>query len=403
MNLGLRLPLLAALCLADAHAQSGANSKDASSFDATPDGYLDFDELRQMHTYLLSNMPADGDRDGRLGSTEVAAYAKKFDAALQAAMDDYEPDVRLPVDVANRRHFSEPLTSLFGGLDEAARARAKARNEDRPFNGPLMLRRTASDISLMDLGGNKDAQAQAFKAADPALFSYSRNFETKGDTWLARGALLYPFILDARWAASASVSFDRTDNEDDPSKVTSQITPRVSLERHLPMSLLDSYFRVHGAYATDFDGDSGVVSAEFEWEPVTEHLWGGVSRDVPLLNDWLEARFRPVLHAEFGEVLSAGSNPALTKDDGFVRVGPDLRIDVFPKSPSLDGMSLFARYRNYVETTGNLSDVEAFEVGLKHQLDSTGHVLIEINYRHGETPLLSNRTDQLIVALGVKF
>ena len=86
-----------------------------------------------------------------------------------------------------------------------------------------------------------------------------------------------------------------------------------------------------------------------------------------------------------------------------MRVGYDLRVDVFPKSPVLDGMSAFARYRNYVETTGNLNDIEAFEAGLKHQLDSRGHVLIEVNYRHGETPLLSNSTNQMIVALGVKF
>jgi hypothetical protein len=262
---------------------------------------------------------------------------------------------------------TSPNTGLFAGPKES------------PWQG-VKLRQSYSEVL-----GIEDPSQEATKKVETlqgALFSYTRNLLTDGDSWSFQGAVLFPFVWQLKprlnpeagllppadtqeqaatvdlshWAVVSygvipSVSIFRvTGVQNNPSttlkKDVDQLTFRVGLfeKVSVPGRILDTMtFRGFATYVTDTGFESSVPSGQLEWEPqawfsplVTIGYATQLISKQPTLDkkgdfdytdtSYLAYQFRIRAHADYGTLIDPVTG---LKAGDFLRVGPiaEFRLD----------------------------------------------------------------------------
>lgn len=330
------------------------------------------------------------------------------EAAVKEDFDKWYKDQWKPCVEAYLEHYKEGVTTVgvanhLGGTGPDPLAWW-------PKN--LLIRRTYEEQAIR--------QAKPFDKAQGAIFSFTRDFEGKSDTWEARGAAMLPIKLidpddddspQIPWIDSfyimPSLSFDRVANEADESKEVDSLVGRFAAELGGPILDLNpefffQYVRADIAYASDFDLESGVVGAEFEWEPIWTKGGLGMIQRVRWF-PFFEYRARAILHAEFGRVTAVGKKASLIKNDDFFRYGPKFQLELFPTPYVLAGLSFIVKYEYLEGSSGEPGHSDLFEAGMSWKLDPKERIGLDLTYRVGEIALTKEEVDSLTIGLSVKF
>lgn len=374
-----RLLLAAALSI-----PAVAYSADPKDFDggAGPkDGKLDRAELLVMFTQMdpFSFEKIDLNHNGQIEQEELDSGPTDLLHALEKAL-------------------GSPPPYLVSDVDKYVQKMKGAPTIEAPFG--LMIRGKHDVVTVSD-------PAESFKKAEAATFSYSRDFESHKDIWQATGAVLRPFrlpvkpggALDAA-SITPSVSFDRLDNEKDPTKDKNSLIFRLQNEGEFNNLLDNHYLRAFLSYATDFNFEKEIAAVELEWEPVWLNGGIGVFRSIGL-DGPIQYRIRPVIHAEYGHVFDAGLSKNLNDNDDFLRVGPRFSLALRPTGFKRLIWTTTISYLGGI--VGDPHSAYHLESKLALQIDSAGHFNVNLGYEKGETPLVNDVTNNLTLGLGVKF
>ena len=379
------------LISAPSHAQT-APKRTAQDFNENNNCFVEFEEAEEALRYHFAQRLRliDINYDGKVSADEIQAYEDTISERVQEELANYKT---LSVTVFNRRYFPREIPDL------------SAVWEQNKFLKHLLIRRSHEDSAI--------SEAKSYKKVQGAIFSYSRDFEDDNSMWQARGALMYPYAIGPVDASPGpgmsathlmpSITFDRITNEVDKSKEVDSLIPRIGIECEIIDVLFDlQYLRGNAAYATDFDFESGIIAAEFQWEPVHLLAGHGISQPVPILESLLEYRIRTLVHLEYGETLELGNRQNI-EEEVFLRLGPKIQAEIFPVPSSLHRVSFHVKFESLEGLSGEPGNSNLIELGMKLLFDRKGHFSLDISYRKGDIPLTMEETDILSIGLGVVF
>ena len=371
--------LLTALLLVS----SPALAESAADFDRPPkDQLLDNQELTAwlIHRGGIPFAALDLNKDGQLDQEEIDSGPGQLLREMQQSLGKPPPYTADEADRWMEKRSGGPTIKL-------------------PIN--LLVRGAPDVVTISD-------PVESFKTASPALFSYSRDFRSDTNTWLAKGTVLMPFRVCCESPTSVvtavsltpSISFDRLSSEKDKSKEQSALIFRAQTESELTGVLDGQLFRAFLSYATDFKFDTKIAAAELEWEPIWLRAGIGVFHRVAHL-DFLEYRWRPVVHGEYGYTFANGDSNNLSDDEDFLRLGPRLNLALRPSE--LHQLVLSATCDYLGGLIGRPHDSYHVTAGVSWSLDPAGHFAVTMQYERGETPLVKDDVDNISLGLSVKF
>lgn len=370
-----------------------ADVPDPAAFDINRDGKLSADEARSMFKAIASAKPTsiDTDNDGIVSDLEELEYQKKIDAAIKFDMGEFEDESKKP------------------GGDSVANIR-----DVIGWKGPQR-----ELPKYFHLRGSVDDLTKKLNKSSRATFSFTRDFATDENVWVANGAIGFtrsfadkkhnntqtPAPSDTQFVLSdylivPSIDFNRVvaDNEDD--EVSSLVFRTRAEFEFAGGKLFDlQYFRFGPSYATDFDFEASTAGLDFQWEPVALQYGIGVTREDPL--HIFEYRLRPILHFEAGEVLDNGDDET-SEEDEFVRLGTKLKLEIFPK---IEGrpLSFFAEWIGLAGLTDWGDTIDHLDLGGSYSFDPSGNVVLSVKYSHGEIPMSNEFEKVLTIGLGIRF
>lgn len=380
-RIGLRIcPLVAALTLMAVPA--GADV--VETCDRNENGQIDGTELARclLEAKKVQFTEIDRDGDGEVTPKDVKQFTTEWIGELKVGT-------------------GHPPPYSYDELREFLRI-----EPERPKRGlgGVLIQKSHQNITLVE---KKDP----FDKAEGAVFGYSRDGVEDTTTWQVKGAVLRPWRLGrveesrswlSGFAVVPSLSFERVgtdgDGEDDADEPDS-LTGRVGILSELFMlgpSL--QTIQLTGAYATDFDFESGVVAAELTWEPSHNLRALGSYRSLGWEDSPLEWRWRVIAQSTYGSVLDAGDKENLVEDEEFLRVGPKVLIELL-----YEPVKATLGYEHWTGLSGEPDDVELFNGGLSMELDPQGHFTVEVLYQNGQLPLTLEDTEVFTVGLGVKY
>jgi hypothetical protein len=335
---------------------------------------------------------------------------------------------------------TSPNTGLFAGP------------KDSPWQG-IKVRQSYGEVL-----GIEDPSQEATKKVDTlqgALFSYTRNLLTDGDSWAFQGAVLLPFVWQLKprlnpdagllptadtqeqtatvdlshWAVVSygvipSVSLFRvTDVQNNPFTTlktdVDQLTFRVGLFEKIsvPGRILDTMtFRGFATYLTDTGFESSVPAGQLEWEPqawFSPLLTIGYATQLipkqPTLDkkgdfdytdtSYLAYQFRVRAHADYGTVVD--STTGLNTGD-FLRVGPiaEFRLDpiVFRT------LSASVSYSYLPALVGSNDHNSLLTMGAEWKLADNPKthqsLSLKVNYTEGGIDITKQKVRVLVAGLG---
>ena len=295
--------------------------------------------------------------------------------------------------------------------------------KDNGFYG-FLIRKSYSDVTS-DEDPTVASPRASYEKADPAMFSYTHDYQAHSDAWAAIGTLLRPFQVQLDGAPSSdnmvldkisfvpSITLDRETNNKDATKNVDSIIARAGLFGEIaggprPLRLMD--FRLYATYATNSRFKGGIVAGEFDWEPTTSipgnrtfyRLARNGSGEKGRPGSLVELHWRLFVHSEFGT--NVDGNLAANQSDNFFRVGPvfGLKLDPF----FLPRLSASVDYSYLAGVSGKPSDSHNLSSTLSYILDKdpeTQHWTINATYEDGDTPLVKQKVQTLLLSLGVKY
>ena len=299
------------------------------------------------------------------------------------------------------------------------------------------VRRTLDDLMEPDLDKAKGA-----------LISYTNDFNSHSDQWSFHGIVglvlseeknvhfgesptgVRPplnHILQGmveRWLI-ASVQWDkvntsRTDKDEIDALISRVSTGFKYVASNPDASLVDGlYLNLSADYTTDSSNDRGIVAGELDIKPFKASGFFGLG-----LNESFQQlsifRLRPelILHAEGGTVTNAGGDPALIKEQDFLRLGfnAGFKARFVERLKALRGLTFHTGLQYYVDVTNSGPDVDLFTASLEWVLDppsvdaadsgkkaGDSHYTLSAEYRNGRAPLILQRDNRITIGLGVKF
>lgn len=359
----------------------------------------------------------DIDRDGRLNRGEAAAYFRAREARKITINADTNKDGRISreeFETYDRKFEEELETRILDNLSTYDRQQAaqqpmtvrEIRQDFAPIPPQPPEKGEEPKVQILLRSKMEDLDV-AFDKATPSNFAYAHNFENQADSWSAKGvgAIRFQESGEQIYSLTASVAFDRLTNNKDASKETNSLIPRVQGALTVPgdPSFIQLHqFRLAAAYGTDFDLESKVPAAEFDYEPTIFGLAVGVAH--PLANV-VDYRWRVIAHGEFGRVVDAGGKPDLLKieDSEFLRVGPKLQLELWPSHAALSRLSFTLGYTHLNDVLNDCDSSDLFTALAKWQLDDKGNYFLTLDYRHGDTPLVQEKTNVFTLGVGVRF
>ena len=368
---------------------------DATDFDFNGNGSIDPGKeaiafFRHAHSSIYQQL--DANKDGTIQPEERTEYHRYIEAEVEDSLVEYD-QLR-----GNRGGITIAEVNSFFGTPAAKRS---------SFGG-VLVRERHEDITVLQ-------GSSQFRRAKGAILSFSRDISENENTWTMRGAILRPFRMPTGKAATSerttltsyavvpSISLDRVNKSKNQQYEVDSLVFRLGTEFEVGGGGLFQlqYLRANLGYSTDVNLRSSVPIAEFQWEPVALN-WGiGTSRS--LLGGLMEYRFGGIMHAEIGTVLDAGEKTTLDEEDKFVRLGPKLKLELWPTAELLERVSLNVGTHYLWGFFGGPSTSHLWEAGLNFRLDESGHVQFQSEYRKGEVPLTNEQTETFLVGLGVKF
>lgn len=376
-------------------------AQDAKDFDFN--GNCQIDPGKEAEAFLKhakDNLyrTIDSDKDGQISDAERDSYERAARKSIAEWLCDYDVlrDGRsgLPLEEANSA-FSPQFKK------EPAEKKRAAWQEN------VLVRRSHEDVAIL-------SEAKDFKKAEGSQFAYTRDYEDDNDIWQARGAVIYSQVVSTGFSPTRSmggitaysllpsVSFDRVSNRNNRDKDVDSLVFRLGTEIEYSggSSLLESqYWRANIAYASDFSFDSEVLALEAQWEPVV--LGWGIGTSRAGLGDAIEYRWRGIVHAEVGRTLDTGDKTNLEEHETFFRLGPKLRLELWPRAIERLGIAVGWSYLEGVE--GHPDSSELFESNLNYRLDESGHFMFTLSYRQGEVPLSQDDVKTLSAAISIKY
>jgi hypothetical protein len=245
---------------------------------------------------------------------------------------------------------------------------------------------------------------------DGALFSYTRNFADRTDTFQVKGAVmvarhaetdiplydgyLAPRITYVNFAPGVEV--DTTIKNGRNSGSVSAIAGLELETTHYDIPFMLQYWRGNAVYTTDRDGDAQIFGFEGMWQPWAPALFIGTS--IPIyqpLGMWFG--FYPTLNADFYEVNKAGNFTELDRKQ-YMWLGPKVAANVFFDGGPLERFSAAVKYFYlYDALSGGAATVSYFQGSVKYKL--TKELSLEGRYTKGTTPRTLEKRDEFYTGL----
>ena len=269
---------------------------------------------------------------------------------------------------------------------------------------------------------------------DGATFSFSRDFLNNNNSWAAKGALLFHARAwtigktdkpnDNLWHRHfghlnavnliPSISLDRQATSNSNKNEVDKLVMRFGGEAEVMGGWLDSqYWRLMVVHGTDTGLKSAIEQIEMEWEPVK--LFYGIHMAQYTPRGFLGYKLRIFAHGEYGWVSHAGDNSNLEDDSAFLRVGPDVRLELFladglaklglPKGlvKELKKLKYSADWYYRWAAFGDPHTSGMIAHALSYQLDQAGHLKLSVAYRHGDVEVTQEKVDSLTLGLTYGF
>jgi hypothetical protein len=320
--------------------------------------------------------------------------------------------------------------------DAGSRKTLKELQEMSGYQGPKVfpwvhLRRAYTDIlagedPTLQVKGDK-----GFDDLDGALFNYTRDLQSKTDTWTTQLALIAPFsyatgnvlhtgepLTLSRYGFTPSYSLNRLSTNGDPKGEIEQHTFRLGgflkFESGNPW-LEKLTFRADAAYAYDGIKDTSVPAAEFDIEPQSDFAsWARIGYRTILIgkNDpehihdtaILAYQFRTILHGEYGAVHKEGPNFS-GSEYNFFRLGPKLELDLKPLFFS--NLSAKIGWQYHPALSGQNDHDSLFTASLSWDLlkdeENRRKLSLTVSYLDGGLELTSEKARTLQVGIGATF
>lgn len=375
-------------------------SQTLSEFDRPPLGRLDRDELEAIFLHYM-NPPftkIDKNRDGRITDDELQSFRNDVAFNIEELADKLKKGPPYTLD----------QVAAYLGISTGDRVLRPTPPPPPVDLAGILIRRTYEVITL-------GTPAKSFQNSQPAVFSYGRDFAAESDVWQARGVIMRPFRIaesaEGRQdlhvsgvSITPSVAFDRVKNSRNERAEISSLIPRLATEIGVTggsgRPFEGQYFRVFGAYGTDFDFNASVGAVEFEWEPIPSSPPGfGVYA-------WLfgmkvvEYRLRAFAHAEYGHAFDSGNQPDLSEGE-FLRIGPVAEVTL--RLAQLPRLTVSGGVRYLYGLIGDPKNSLLWTAGVNFQVDERGHFNVTLEYENGRIPLLQDDSETLSLGLGIKF
>lgn len=363
---------------------SAAYSQKVADFDKNNDKKLDAEELRAFLVFRFLPKEgfekADTNKDGMIDSTEREIFVRKYLGYLQQYFGG--PPAYSLEQVASV-YPDETDLDLFG----------------------FRIRDSYEQNTL-------DEKEKTFKAAKPAVLTFTRNIAGNQDVWAAKGALMRPFSAykaksvpppDVMYLSTIviapSLTVDRTISAD-KTKETDALQWRLGADLETTsgwVALQD--FRIFGAFATDFEWKSKVVAVEFQWEPTLGKYGSGSYWR--LIKSVLDFRWRLYPHLEYGNVLDAEEKMNIKAKQTFFRLGLKASLDLRPAFAQDFVLSIQYAYLDGITGTPRASRM--FDPALSYSIDPNGHIVLQAEYSFGQIPLTEENVEKVTFGVGVKF
>ncbi|MDB5654128.1 MAG: hypothetical protein JWQ94_1741 [Tardiphaga sp.] len=349
----------------------------------------------------------DRDCDGTLNATEAA----------EKRADENEIIRQIRENVQRAKAFGKGIHIDANGdpdepiFDVSTPAPARAPSNFYPY-----LRDSNEEVGVF-----KDPKP--FESATGASFSYSRDGVVSNTSWAAKGVagLAYTWSNTTRpetagtpyavgYAAASWVSFNWLSNS--AAALKSRQTDVLSLGTTGEVAfanILDAtqYFRVKGAYNTDFEGSPHSWSTTLEWQPVSNRTPLKLSAPFDL-GPYLVGRLDPIVRFQHTVRQSGSLDPIFSLHDEVSRVGPVLVLNIQPKASNLilpawiQNAALNVTYE-WLQDIDTRQKYELLNSALSFPIDSSGHLAFKLNYQKGRIEETGARIDQAMAGLSAKW
>jgi hypothetical protein len=266
-----------------------------------------------------------------------------------------------------------------------------------------------------------------------ASFSFKRDFKADADTWIAKGALLLPFIGRTTnvyprlgdpmrlttYGIIPSISFDREADEADATKNVDSLIFRLGgFAKFMGGGILRAQtFRFFAAYGTDFSFNTETPAVQFEYEPVlffnrrlgtgSTHSLLERSTAAGEAETFLAYQLRFYLHGEYGTVMSDGNSMPIPETD-FFRWGPKYELTFDPLFT--DRFSATFSYQHFLNVIGDSDHNHLFKASLEYRITTTDDtkndpyvplMSVKATYENGGVDLTNAKVRTVFVGLGV--
>jgi hypothetical protein len=244
---------------------------------------------------------------------------------------------------------------------------------------------------------------EAFKKAQPAIFSYKRDLITDENTWQVSGVIAYPLKLTPNFWIAPSVAVERLDTADPKAEKDSLIF-RLQSERTIPNFLLtrSTTFRANVLFNTDSEFRKEIVGGQLDIQPATG--LPGNERSYLLGN--LLLNWHAFLHFEGGADVSSDNAGG---GEDFARLGPKANLTAYVMLNPADlhaeinnRVQLAVDY-NYFASLNHAPDEWLLRAQVITYLDKDHHLSLNAEYSKGYAPLTNTKSEAFLLTLGVKF
>lgn len=359
----------------------------------------------------------DEDGNKKISIKELKKFLEnRFEIPLNKETDK-DPDDGKIDDVFTLAYIDDMKRIFGGGIEytcEQVRLKYPSPNENHFFNMPILIRETSEDVSPYE-------GAKSHQKAKPAILSFGRDFFKNSNTWIAKGAVMYrtkPLKNYNKLFIFPSITFNRVliSDTSQANKQANSLILRIGAHRtfessNTVSSLPVHVLRVYLNYATDFSFNSKQSGLELEWEPIFRIKgFGNFYTIIPSKSfdknsrrfdqpSRFEVRIALYSRAETGYVFEVGDKENLNKDEGFLRAGGKIGLDLrFYEKLLLSG------FKTYLKGfTGTPKESQLTNLSASYLLGDEGQFGLKLEYQKGNVPLTQEEVENIIFGLAIKL
>lgn len=372
-----------------------------AKYDRNANGVLDAGKEEDVY-FLHQRNPSlekfDADFDGTLNATELQA----FQLWAQRYLDDDRED-------------AHEYRADHGGIVTVAMPSPNipiAESETEITSTGFLIRQAYAATSI--LAENPTTDPKSLLSVKPATGSYTRDNASDSDQYAFSGSL----FGYRRWsyrgekkgfggaeaaAISAGIEFDRSVSSAPGGSEANALTLRSDFDLAFQnWPIFDTHFVTGSLGVTsDFDLDTALLTAGFQWQPVHNSLAMGVAHRIG--GAPLSFRWQPVLSAQYQHVADAGDQMQIVENEDYLFVGPSVSAQLFFDFEPLNGAFLDIDYIYRSAVSGAADDFDYFEASANFPLDENNHFLLNFRYREGELPTTRQKVDDFLIGIGVRY